>query len=167
MHRTARKKSNVPNGSKGFKVLRIYLTRYGLLSKSGNVNKFEFLCPLSKATEKTEKNHVLLCIYFILNWKQKLCLQRPAIFWLYTRAKIQMLTTFCRILTLIYPSFLKSIGLYCLFYILCKNPWKLNEWNVGGDNFPLKYQLIFPILNSIIIHFELEDSFKIHIQFLV
>ena len=33
-----------------------------------------------------------------------------------------------------------------------------------GDNFPLKYQLIFPILNSIIIHFELEDSFKIHIQ---
>ena len=67
MHRTARKKSNVPNGSKGFKVLRIYLTRYGLLSKSGNVNKFEFLCPLSKATEKTEKNHVLLCIYFILN----------------------------------------------------------------------------------------------------
>ena len=30
----------------------------GLVSRSGSVKKFEFLRPFSKATEKTEKNHV-------------------------------------------------------------------------------------------------------------
>ena len=55
----------------------------GLVSRSGSVKKFEFLCPFSKATEKTEKkNHVLLWISFILNCKQKVCLQQPAMFFL-------------------------------------------------------------------------------------
>ena len=68
------------------------------------------------------ENRVLFCIKFILNEKQNICWQHPAMFCLYTlcskQAKIQMLTTFCRILTLIYPLFLKSFGLYsALIYL--------------------------------------------------
>ena len=50
------------------------------LSRSGRLKKFEFLRPFRKASKKPEKNHVLLWISLILNWKWEVCLQQPTMF---------------------------------------------------------------------------------------
>ena len=52
--------------------------------RSEFVKKLEFSCPFRKATDKTEKSH-LIWIFFesalhILNIKGKICLQYPATF---------------------------------------------------------------------------------------
>ena len=84
------------------------------------VKKFEVLPRFIMAGEKLQ-SHIFFC--FILNWKQTICGQGPAMFCLYTlcsaalckptQAKIQMLTTSCRIFTI----HLKSFG--CFHWIWC------------------------------------------------
>ena len=83
-----------------------------IVGKTRRCNETWIFVPIQQAYWENWKKIILLCVRFILNWKQKFCWQRPAIFSLYTQAKIQMLTTSCRILTLIHPSFLKPLGLY-------------------------------------------------------
>ena len=52
------------------------------MTRSGSVNSEDIwiFAPIQQGTEKTEKSHVFLWINFILNWKQKVCLQQPAMF---------------------------------------------------------------------------------------
>ena len=68
-----------------------------------------------QAIEKTEKNHVLMWISFILNWKWKVCLLQPAIFFL-SNSNVD--------------NFLPDLGINpsIVYQIFRTLPWKLSKY---------------------------------------
>ena len=107
------------------------------MSRSGNVKKFEFLHPFSKATEKTEK--IMFCFGSALYWTEskKFVYNNQQCFFFQN----PMLTTSCRILTLLSPSIIKfrrqKNSKLLFFWILLntfsvlqgsKVDWKFEAW---------------------------------------